>query len=82
MNNRLALALSVTMISHPLTDADRATADRVAAKVGVPAMSDSDWATIRDGLTVKADTSAWPTGMIHAAARVSSARARRIGVYA
>ena len=82
MNHRLALALSVTMETHPLIEDDRLTADKVAAKAGIVAMSDSDWLAIREGLRSKSDTSAWPTCMIQAAARVTAARARRIGVYA
>jgi hypothetical protein len=81
MNQRLALALSATTASHPFTDDDRKTADRLAVKAKVTPMTDAEWSEIRASLTGKLDTSAWSAPMVHAAARVSAARMRRIGAF-
>ena len=81
MNQRLALALSATMVSHPFTDSDRQVSDALAVKAKVAPMTDAEWSEIRAALTGKLDTAAWPAPMVHAAARVSAARMRRIGAF-
>ena len=78
---RLNRALTMTMESHPVTDADRAVADRAAARTGVPPMTDTQWTFLRDAVNQRAPTAAWDTPTVYAAARVLAARNRRIGFH-